>query len=120
MELKLSKKEIRDLVEFLLTKINNDEYRIVPREKNILFMHQYRLDQAILKSKVLSKISVDNFVSEEFDNDTIKYGVEKVAIFNVQCELIDFHGVDKSLKVYVKIKEKTDMLIMISVHEAER
>jgi len=118
--LKLSKKEIKELVEFLLTKINKDEYGIVPRYKYTAFITRYRLDQELLKKQVLLKISVDNFISEEFDNDTIKYGIEKVAIFNVECELTDYHGKNKSLKVYIKIKEKTDKLIMISVHEAER
>lgn len=118
--MQLSKSQIKSLVDTLLLKINNGEFTIVKRDKNNLFMIEYRLNKEKLKTMVLSKISEDNFVSEEFDYDTIKYGAENVAIFIIECNLINFNGEQKDLKVYVKIKEKIDYLITISVHEEER
>ncbi len=119
MKLELSKSQINDLVEMLLEKINKDEFTIVNRDKNIIFLRKYHLNQQGVKEKILSKISSSNFISEEFDNDTIKYGKEKVAIFIIECDLVDLYGNKNCLKVYVKIKEKIDKLITISIHESE-
>lgn len=120
MEIELSKSQINDLVSWLLDKINKNEFSIVRRDKNNNFMFTYRLNQQSVKEKILSNISSSNFISEEYDYETIKYGKEKVAIFIVDCNLINFHGEEKCLKVYVKIKERKDKLVTISLHEAEK
>ena len=100
--------------------ISNDKFIIIKSEKNDLFIRNYRLCKKEIKDKILSKISTDNFISEEFDIDTLKYGNEKVAIFYVECKLVDFHGIEKNIIVYLKIKERIDNLITISIHEKER
>lgn len=120
MKVQLSKSQLNKLLNFLLEKINHDEFIIIKREKNNRFMNEYRLNKERVKLDILLKISSENFISEEFDNDTIKYGTEKVAIFIVKCNLVDVYGENKDLSVYVKIKEKINSLVMISVHEEER
>lgn len=120
MKIDLSKSQIKELVLFLLSMINDNKFIIVRRDKNNMFMIKYRLDKDSVRDYILSKISVDNFIGEEFDNDTLRYGSEKVAIFYVECKLIDFHGNDNNVTVYVKIKEKKDNLVTISIHEKER
>lgn len=59
-------------------------------------------------------------MSIEFDNEVIKYGLEEVVIFHIECKLVDFHGDENDVKVYVKIKNKENNMPVISFHECER
>ena len=120
MKFELSNSQIKELVGWLKQKINNNEYTIIRREKNNRFLTKYRLDNSLVKEKVLLKISENNYISEEFDYETLKYGTEKVAKFIVECKLIDFHGEESIVNVYVKIKENIDCLATISIHESEK
>ena len=78
------------------------------------------MNKTKIKYNILSKISSNNFVSIETDNDSLKYGIEPVIIFHVNCNLINFHGEEENVIVYVKIKNCDDMIVTISLHKCER
>ena len=121
MKYKLSQSQIKELVRKIYEKINSDDYVIlISRDKNKKFIREYNLNHDSIKSKILSKISISNFVSEETDDNTLKYGIDPVAIFHIKCDLINFLGEEKEVKVYVKIKLDEPKHIVISLHECEK
>lgn len=116
-EINNSKSNIKKIVSNLHKIINNDKFTIVLRDKNKRFILKYRLSKKNIK-KILISISEDNFVIEEFDNDTLKYGLETVVIFVLNKNLIDIHGFEKNVEIYIKIKLKKENLPVISIHES--
>ena len=67
----------------------------------------------------MKKINIDNYVSEEFDFDSRKYGNGNVVIFNISCDLVNRFGEDKNVLVYIKFKMKDCKTVVISIHESE-
>lgn len=117
-----SKSDQKKLIDELLVKINKLDYYIVYRDdnKNKDFMKKYRIVNKKGAQEILKKISIDNLISIEYDDEVIKYGLEELFIFHIECELIDFHGEENTVKVYVKIKNKENNMPVISFHECER
>ena len=116
-EINNSKSNIKKIVSDLHKIINNDKFTIVLRDKNKRFILNYRLGKRNIK-EILMSISEDNFVIEEFDNNTLKYGPETVVIFVLNKNLIDIHGFEKNVEIYIKIKLKKENLPVISIHES--
>ena len=121
-QISLSESSKKKLIEDLLLKIENNSFHVVFREnsKNKDFMRRFRIVDKEGVKEILKKISVDNLQSVEFDNEVIKYGLEEVVIFHIECSLTDFHGEVNNVKVYVKIKNKENDMPVISLHECER
>lgn len=121
-QISLSESSKKKLIDDLLLKIENNNFHVVFREnsKNKDFMRRFRIVDKEGVKEILKKISVDNLQSVEFDNEVIKYGLEELFIFHIECELIDFHGEENTVKVYVKIKNKENDMPVISLHECER
>ena len=117
-----NKSKKKKLIEELLFKIENLNYYIVLRNdfKNKNFMRKYRIIDKKDAKAILNKISIDNLFSIEYDDNVIKYGPEEVIIFHIDCKLIDFHGEENKVKVYVKIKNKENNMPVISLHECEK
>ena len=121
-EITLTPSQKKELINELLIKIDRLDYHIVTgrREpKNDIFMAEYRINDKEDAKPILSKISVDNFLSYEFDHETDRFGTEKVAKFIVECELINIHGIEENVEVYVKIKNKEHDMPVISFHISE-
>lgn len=115
----LTQSQKKKLINELLLKIDNLDYRIIKDrsdQKNKIFMKNFKINDEIDAKPILNKISVDNFLSYEFDYDTLKYGPEKVAKFIVECKLVDFNGIEQNVEVYVKIKNKEHNMPVISFH----
>lgn len=72
-EINNSKYNIKKIVSDLHKIINNDKFTIVLRDKNKRFILNYRLGKSDIK-EILMSISEDNFVIEEFDNNTLAHG----------------------------------------------
>ena len=117
--IKNSKSNIKRIVDNILSKIYNDEFVIIPRDKNKEFMMYYRLTKKDIK-QILCCISIGTYISEEFDSDTLKYGPETVVIFIVERTLVNINGEESSVRIYIKIKNKEDKVPVISIHEAEK
>ena len=82
-------------------------------------MYKYRITNEKGAQEILKKISINNLMSVEYDDDVIQYGPEEVIIFHINCVLMDFHGDEKEVKVYVKIKNKKENIPVISLHECK-
>ena len=82
-------------------------------------MYKYRIINKKGAQEILKKISIDNLINIEYDDDVIQYGTEEVVIFHVDCLLKDFHGNENNVKVYIKIKNKKYNMPVISLHECE-
>ena len=117
----LSQSQKKKLIDELLINIKNLNYHIVNRAdlKNKLFMSKYRIINEKGTQIILEKISINNLISVEYDDDVIQYGTEEVVIFHIDCKLTDYHGDDNEVKVYVKIKNKKDNIPIISLHECD-
>ncbi len=118
----LSKSNKKKLIDELLLKIEELNFHIVYRDdsKNKDFMRKFKIVDKKGAREILKKISIDNLQSIEYDDEVIKYGLEEVVIFHIECKLIDFHGDENNVKVYVKIKNKENDMPVISLHECER
>lgn len=113
-----SKSKIKEIIKNIHYLVINDKFIIINREKNMNFIYKYRLNSKMIKN-ILLHININNYVKEEFDNDTLKYGIETVIIFIVSTRLIDFHGILNQVRVYIKIKLKENFIPVISIHEAK-
>ena len=117
----LSQSQKKKLIDELLIHIDNLNYYIVNRSdlKNKEFMYKYRITNEKGAQEILKKISINNLMSVEYDDDVIQYGPEEVIIFHINCVMKDFHGDEKEVKVYVKIKNKKENIPVISLHECK-
>ena len=119
MQVSLTDSKKKELVTKLLEHINKLDFILILTKKNKSFIMEFNLNKEQIRDYVLSKISIDNLQSYEFDIDTEKYGVGYVIIFIYDVELTDIYGDTQIVNVYVKFKETDNNIPVLSVHRSE-
>lgn len=99
----------------ILEYIKDDNFEIVPREKNFNFINKYNLDKIKIKNMLLS-LKGEDFINEVEDIDYLEYGIEKLIIYKKEYKLISMFGNQENVLVYIKIKLKDTKLPIISFH----
>lgn len=99
----------------ILEYIKDDNFEIVPREKNFNFINMYNLDKIKIKNMLLS-LKGEDLINEVEDIDYLEYGMEKLIVYKKIYKLINIFGKEENVSVYIKIKLKDSKLPIISFH----
>lgn len=102
----------------IVDQIKKDQYKIILREKNEMFINQFKLDKIKIK-KMLLVLKYEDIIYLVKDIEYLKYGPEKLVVFKKQYQLVDKYGNNKKVLVYIKIKMKEGILPIISFHQNE-
>ena len=104
-------KEIKELV-------SKNKFIIVPREENEKFLMKYNLTDNNKIKKILLDLKESDFKYEDDDIESLKYGTEKVVIFIKEEKLRDLNYKERTVKIYIKIKMKENILPIISFNRS--
>lgn len=106
-------------VDKVIKAIKNNGFIIEDRPKNKIFIRRFRLNPSSIK-KILLKLNASSLYKIDDDRNKDYYGDEPVVFFILDEKLVNFHGEDEKVKIYIKIKlYEDDIVPVISFHEAE-
>lgn len=99
--------------------INNNDFIISDRSKNKQFMRKFRLNHYAIKN-ILLNLEHSSFIRIDNDRSKEEYGEDPIVIFKISKNLVNFHGENEEVKIYIKLKLLVNKIIpIISFHEAE-
>ena len=115
LQAKLKNALIDDLKNLLL----RNDFEVVHREKNRNFMRKFRLNKSKIRD-ILLALNQDDYYGYDSDENQNEYGQAPIIMFIVKTVLINFHGVEEEIEIYIKIKVRREgILPVISFHQAE-
>ena len=120
LNLKYDNIEKNELLNHLLSKIRENKFRIVMREKNVKTMTLYNLDRIKIK-ELLLKLELNDFYQITLENNYELNGPGIYYIFKKNFRLLNLNGVENDIKMYIKFKiiEGKEIIPLISFHEDE-
>ena len=105
--------------EKIIRSIKNNDFEIVDRNKNKIFMRKYRLNHSSIKNILLS-LDYSSVYKIDEDRQKEEFGQKPIIILKTAKELINFHGEAEEVTIYIKLKLFEDRVVpIISFHEAE-
>lgn len=103
----------------MIKSIKNNDFEIVDRNKNKVFMRKYRLNHSSIK-KILLSLDYSSICKIDEDKSKDEFGQKPIIILKTKKELINFHGESEEVTIYIKLKLLEDRVVpIISFHEAE-
>lgn len=107
------------MIDIIKESVEKNDFIIVNRDKNKTFMRRFRLNHTSIKKILLSL----NYLSiDKIDEDINKneFGGDPIVVLIETCNLVNFHGENEEVRIYIKIKMIKDKVVpVISFHEAE-
>ncbi len=119
-----SKTSSIDIAEVITTgvkeMIRSNDFFVIPRDKNDDFIRKYRLNKSRIRA-ILLNLSKFDYVGETEDYGKDVHGDACLILFEKEIMLTDFHGIDRLVSIYIKIKEVENRKVpVISFHESEK
>lgn len=100
-------------------KIKNYDFKVVHRSKNKNFYRKYRLNDGEVR-KILLKLNPNDYVGMVEDYDEANHESGLLIIFKKEETLINYHGVEEDVVIYIKMKDVEGKRVpIISFHESE-
>ena len=118
---RINLKTLEKDLEYIKTKISNDEFFISSRAKNEGFKRKYRFVQKSDYKRILMDLNSDDFDKYDKEEHPDIYGNGIIYVFIKECDLMNLHGDKELVKIYIKIKipDKGNSLPVISFQVSE-
>ena len=101
-------------------KIENYNFRVIPRDKNNDFKRMYRLNDSKIR-EILMSLTRHDYVNQVTDYDRSEHGYDPLVIFEKDVKLTNINGIDEWVTIYVKIKDvEGERVPVISFHKSEK